>query len=489
MERLTIDPITRLEGHGKIEIFLDDKGEVEEAYLQVPEIRGFETFCRGRRAELMPQLTSRICGVCPVAHHVASTKALDSAFGVKPTPLAEDLRELLYMGYIIYDHILHFYFLASPDFIVGPRAAAEKRNILGVLEKVGLDTVNKVIKHRAYGQKITEILGGKATHPVCGMPGGISKGLNDEERNEIEKMALSCLDFSKETIELFKNIALASDGYKRLLTSKSLALSTYNMGLVDEDNKLNFYKGKVRVTAPDGSEFIKFEQEDYREYISEKVLPWSYVKVPYLKNVGYQGLKDGSKSGLYRVGPLGRINAAEGIATPLAQKEYEEIIDFYHGKPINQTLAYHWARLIELIYASERALELVKKEGITGNTLRNPITENPGRGVGIVEAARGTLIHDYTVGENDLIEDLNLIVATTNNNGVINMAIRQAASAFIHKGKYDDGIFNMVEMFFRAFDPCMACASHQLGKVPLQINLRNKEGKIIDTLVNFKKGE
>lgn len=490
MERLTIDPITRLEGHGKIEIFLDDKGEVEEAYLQVPELRGFETFCRGRRAELMPQLTSRICGVCPVAHHMASTKALDMAFKTEPPPLAHKLRELLYMGYIIYDHILHFYFLAAPDFIVGPTSPKEKRNILGILEKIGVDTVKMVIKHRAYGQKITEILGGKATHPVSGLPGGVTKGLNGEEKKEIENMAKSCLGFAQETIKIFKNTVLMNKDYKKLITSKDLALSTYNMGLVDKDNKLNFYRGRVRVTAPDGSEFLKFDQQDYRDLIAERVLPWSYVKVPYLKKVGWNDLTDGFNSGLYRVGPLGRLNAADGLNTPLAQKEFEKMIEFFGGKPINNTLAYHWARVIEILNASERAVELITDDDITGEDLKNPIAaETPGRGVGIVEAARGTLIHDYTVDENDLIKDLNLIVATTNNNGVINMAIRQAASKFIHKGKYDEGIFNMVEMFFRAFDPCMACASHQLGKVPLEISIKDKDGNIIDTITNFKKGE
>lgn len=493
MEKITIDPITRLEGHGKIEIFLEDDGSVSEAYLQVPELRGFETFSRGRRAELMPQITSRICGVCPVAHHMASTKALDAALGVEPTSLAHKLRELLYMGYIIYDHTLHFYFLGAPDFIVGPTESKEKRNILGVLEKVGGDTVKDVIKHRAYGQKITEILGGKATHPVCGLPGGVSKGLDEEERKDIEDMAVSCKDFAHRSLQIFKDVALGNESYKDLITSDDLALETYNMGLVDSNNELNFYRGKVRVTAPDGGEFVKFSPSEYRDIIAERVLPWTYVKVPYLKEIGWKGLVDGMDSGIYRVGPLGRINAADGMSTPDAQKEYEELVEFFGGKPINQTLAYHWARLVELLNAAERAVELIKEDDIVGDNLRNvPGDSWGGQGVGIVEAARGTLIHDYTIDEEDLIEDLNLVVATTNNNGTINMAIRQAAQSvapYFENGDEDEGIFNTIEMFYRAFDPCMACASHEVGKVPLEINLRSKDGKIINTINNYKKGE
>ncbi|MBN2536698.1 Ni/Fe hydrogenase subunit alpha, partial [candidate division WOR-3 bacterium] len=362
---MTIDPITRLEGHGKIEIFLDEKGNVDNAYLQVPELRGFERFCVGRKAEDMPQLTSRICGVCPVAHHYASTKALDMAFGVPPTPTARKLRDLLYAGYVIYDHILHFYFLGGPDFVVGPDAPKEKRNILGVIEKVGLDVAKDVIKHRAYGQKITEILGGKPTHPVSGIPGGQTKALDEEGRAAIEEMARSCVGFAEFSLKLFADVVLANKHYMKLVTDPKLGLRTYNMGLVDENNHVSFYDGRIRVTAPDGSEFLKFEAKDYLEHIREHVLEWNYVKVPFLKAVGYKGLTDGADSGIYRVGPLGRLNAAAGMATPKANEHYKKMYDTFGAKPVNSTLAFHWARLIELLYVSELALELATDKTIT----------------------------------------------------------------------------------------------------------------------------
>jgi F420-non-reducing hydrogenase large subunit len=285
MKTITIDPITRLEGHGKISIFLNDAGNVENAYLQIPELRGFEQFCVGRRAELMPQLTSRICGVCPVAHHFASTKALDAAFNVEPTPTAKKLRELMNSGYYIYDHILNFYFLAGPDFVVGPQAPAAERNVLGVIAKAGLDVGKEVIKHRAYGQKITAILGGKATHPVCGIPGGVTKGLNEEERKDIEEMGKSCVEFAKFSLDILDKIVLQNKDYIDVILSDPFQLKTYNMGLVDKNNKVNFYDGKIRVTDQTGKEFAKFDVSDYTNIVKEHVEEWSYIKFPYLYKI------------------------------------------------------------------------------------------------------------------------------------------------------------------------------------------------------------
>jgi F420-non-reducing hydrogenase large subunit len=414
MREVTINPITRLEGHGKITIFLNEQGNVENAYLQIPELRGFERFCVGRKAEDMPQLTSRICGVCPVAHHMAGTKTLDAAFNVEPPSAAKKLRELMYCGYMMYDHILHFFYLGGPDFIVGPDAPPDRRNILGVIEKAGLEIGKEVIKHRAYGQKITEIIGGKATHPVCGLPGGISKSLSEEERQEIEKMATSCVEFAKLSLKLFHDIVLGNEKYVDMIKSNVYTLKTYNMGLVDENNKVNFYDGKVRVADPYGNEFLEFEPKDYLNHIVERVEEWTYVKMPYLKKVGWKGFVDGADSGAYRVGPLGRLNAADGMATPLAQEEYEVMYKTLGGKPVHSTLAFHWARLIEVLYATERAVELCKDTEITSTKVRN-LPGKPGEGVGIVEAARGTLIHHYVLDENALVKNVNLIVATTNN--------------------------------------------------------------------------
>jgi F420-non-reducing hydrogenase large subunit len=479
MKEIIIDPITRLEGHGKIAIFLNDAGEVENAYLQIPELRGFERFCIGRKAEDMPLLTSRICGVCPVAHHMAGTKALDAAFNVEPPSAAKKLRELMYCGYFIYDHTLHFYYLGGPDFVVGPDAPPEKRNVLGVIEKAGLEIGKEVIKHRAYGQRITEIVGGKATHPVCGIPGGISKPLSEENRQEIEKMATSAVNFAKFSLKLFHDIVLGNRNYVDLIKSDAYTLKTYYMGLVDEKNRVNFYDGKIRVADPNGNEFAKFEAKNYLDHIAEHVEEWTYVKFPYLKKVGWKGFVDGKESGAYRVGPLGRLNASDGMATPLAQEEYKLMYKTLGGKPVHSTLAYHWARLIELLYAAERAVELVKDPEITSTNVRNKPSK-PGEGVGVVEAARGTLIHHYVLDENALIKDVNLIVATVNNAPSINMSIRNAAKGLIHGGKVDQGLLNMVEMAFRAYDPCFGCATHfAIGQMPLTVEIYSRDGKLL----------
>ncbi len=482
MKTITIDPITRLEGHGKINIFLDEQGDVKNAYLQIPELRGFEKFSEGRRAEDMPQITSRICGVCPVAHHIAAAKALDAAFHVQPPAAAKKLRELLYCGYIIYDHILHFYFLGGPDFIVGPEAPAAKRNILGVIEKAGLDIAKDVIKHRAYGQKITAILGGKATHPVSGLPGGVSKGLVKEEVKEIKEMVTSCTTFAKFSLDLFDDIVLKNKAYVDLIRSDSYTLKTYNMGLVDTNDKVNFYDGMIRVTDQEASEVEKFEVQEYTNHIAERVEEWSYMKFPYLKAVGWHGLTDGKKSGIYRVGPLGRLNAAEGMATPQADKEYKRMYDTLGGKPVNSTLAFHWARLIELLYVTERAKELIEDPDITSTHIRNPVG-TPGAGCGVVEAARGTLIHDYKLDKNGLVEKANLVVATTNNAGAITMSVRDAAKGVIKKGNISEGLLNKVEMAFRAYDPCFGCATHTLpGGMPLTVNIYDHKKNLARTI-------
>ncbi len=482
MKEILIDPITRLEGHGNVSIFLNDKGEVENAYLKVPELRGFEQFCIGRRAELMPILTTRICGVCPVAHHFASVKALDRAFNVEPTSTAKKLRELMYMGYLIYDHTLHFYFLGGPDFIVGPDAPPEKRNILGVIEKAGLDVAKEVIKHRAYGQQMTAILGGKATHPVCGLPGGISKALSEEKRQEMERMASSSLEFAKLTLKIFHDIVLGNPSYVDMIKSDAYTMNTYYMGMVDDKNMVNFYDGKIRVVTPEGKECLRFDSQDYLKHIGEHVEEWTYSKFPYLKQVGWKGQVAGLDSGVYRVGPLGRLNASNGMATPLAQAEYEVMYKTLGGKPVHSTLAFHWARLIELLYATERAMELVRDPEITSTNVRNKPGE-PGEGVGIVEAARGTLIHHYKLDKEALVKDVNMIVATTNNYPAICMSIRDAAKGLIHNGKFDEGLLNKVEMAFRAYDPCFGCATHYVvGQMPLTVEVFNSQKQVVQKL-------
>jgi F420-non-reducing hydrogenase large subunit len=481
MKEILIDPITRLEGHGNVSIFLNDKGDVENAYLKIPELRGFEKFCIGRRAELMPILTTRICGVCPVAHHYAAVKALDQAFNVEPPSAAKKLRELQYVGYYIYDHTLHFYYLGGPDFIVGPDAPAEKRNILGVIEKVGIPVASEVIKHRAYGQKITQIIGGKATHPVSGLPGGISKPLAEADRKEIQDMAESSVKFAQFTLKIFHDLVLGNPTYVDMIKSDAYTMKTYYMGMVDAKNNVNFYDGKIRVVDPTGKEFAKFEGKDYLNYIGEHVEEWTYSKFPYLKKIGWKGLSAGADSGIYRVGPLGRLNAADGMATPLAQAEYDVLFKTL-GKPVHGTLAFHWARLVELLYAAERAVQLAKDPEITSTNVRNK-PGAPTEGVGVVEAARGTLFHHYTLDKDAMVKDVNMIVATTNNYPAICMSIRDAAQGLIHNGKCDQGILNKVEMAFRAYDPCFGCATHfAVGQMPLTVNVYDSHKTIVQTL-------
>ena len=443
MKEILIDPITRLEGHGNVSIFLNDKGEVENAYLKIPELRGFEKFCIGRKAELMPQLTSRICGVCPVAHHFAATKALDQP-STSTHPAAKKLRANV-RSYLIYDHTLHFYYLGGPDFIVGIDAPPEKRNILGVIEKAGMDVAKDVIKHRAYGQKITEIIGGKATHPVCGIPGGISKPLSEVNRQEIEMMASSCLDFAEFTLKLFHDIVLGNAKYVGLIKSHTYTMPTYYMGTVDENNKVNFYDGKIRVVDPKGQEFLKFQAQDYLQHIGEHVEELTYSKFPYLKAVGWKVQIAGADSGVYRVGPLGRLNAAEGMATPLAQAEYQEMYKTFGGKPVHSTLAFHWARLIELLYATERAMELVKDPEITSTNVRNKPGE-PGEGVGIVEL-QGYIDSSHKLDKDALISDVNWLLHHEQLPAIC-MSVRDAKGKIIHNGKINEGILNMVEMAF-----------------------------------------
>jgi F420-non-reducing hydrogenase large subunit len=482
-KRITIDPITRLEGHGKIEIFLDDKGDVARAYFQVPELRGFEVFSVGRPAEEMPRITSKICGVCPTTHHMCSTKALDDLFKVEPPPAAKKLRELMYSAFMLEDHTLHFFFLGGPDFVVGPTAPPAERNILGVIAKVGVEIAGKVIKMRKECRDIITSFGGRVIHPVCGLPGGISKPLTEDERIKIVEIAKEGIEFAQFSLKIFDDIVLKNKEYVDLIIGDVYKHVSYYMGMVDKNNKVNFYDGEVRVVTPEGREFARFTPKDYLDHIAEHVEPWSYVKFPYLKKVGWKGFTEGADSGVFRVAPLARLNVSDGMATPLAQAEYERMYETLGGKPAHNTLAFHWARLIEALYAAERMLELAQDREITDPHVRNIPTATPKEGVGIVEAPRGTLIHHYKTDKDGIITEANLIVATVNNAAAICMSVEKAAKGLIKNGKVSEGLLNMVEMAFRAYDPCFACATHTLpGTMPLSITIRDHKGNIFQTL-------
>ena len=483
VKRVTIDPVTRLEGHARIEIFLDDEGDVENAYFQVPELRGFEEFCTGRPVEELPRITPRICGVCPGAHHMASSKAVDAVFHVEPPPAGKKLRELFYCAHMLHSHTAHFYALAAPDFVLGPQSDPAQRNILGIVAKVGLEIGGEVIKHRAYAQDIQAMIGGKATHPVCGVPGGMSKPIDEDERKQIEEMAKSTVEFAKFSLQLFDDVVLKNKEYVNIILGDVYTMQSYYMGLVDEKNKVNFYEGDIRVVDPEGKEFARFKPAQYLDHIAEHVEPWSYLKFPFLKKIGWKGFVEGKDSGVYRVAPLARLNVADGMATPLAQEAYEAMYSTLGGKPVHATLANHWARLVELIYAAERLLELSRDPEITSPDVRVIPTAKPDEGVGVVEAPRGTLFHHYKTDPRGMVTDVNLIVGTGNNHAAICMSVKKAAQGLIKGGNVSEGLLNMVEMAFRAYDPCFACATHSLpGEMPLIVRIRDKAGALLQEI-------
>ncbi len=486
-KEIKIDPVTRLEGHAKIAIFLDDNGNVEDTYFQIVELRGFEEFCKGRPVEEMPRIVTRLCGVCPWAHHIASAKATDGVYGVEPPPAGKKLREMGYLAHFLESHLEHIYALGpAPDFLVGPDVDPAKRNLFGVIEKVGLEVGKKVIQHRAYAVKIEDMLGGKSTHPVYAIPGGVSHPITEEQRDEIRKMGEALVDFCEFTLDIIDKYILQNERYLDLIKSKEIYYHETNyIGLVDDNNKVNFYEGKFRVVDPKGNEIVKFDPKDYLEHIAEHVEPWTYLKFPYLKDIGWKGFVEGANSGIMRSAPLGRLNASEGFATPKAQAAYEKFYEFFGERPVHHTLTYHWARAIECLYAAERIVELCDEPDITSKEVRTIPTEDKYKGEGIagIEAPRGSLIHHYVADENGLITALNLIVATAFNYAGMHMSINKAAKALIKEGKVDQGILNMVEMAFRAYDPCFSCATHTLpGTMPIKVLIYDKNGNLVDVL-------
>ena len=487
-KRILVDPITRLEGHGKIEIFLDDNGNVENTYWQVPELRGFERFCIGRKVTELNQITARLCGVCPGAHHLASTKAIDGCFNAKPTPTAFLIRDLFYHAHFVHSHIAHFYALAAPDFVCGPAAPAAERNVLGVVGRVGLELGGAVLRARSQAQRIQAIIGGKATHPVMGVPGGVTKGINAEEQKEIVGYAQNLVEFAKTSMSVLKSVVLENKDYVDIIKNPDLYYQeSYYMGLVNKDDNLEVHDGPVKVVDQKGNEFAKYDPYDYLDNISEAIEPWSYEKFPYLKKVGYKGLYAGPDSGIYRATPLSRLNVCKDISTPLAHDALMEYRGFFKDLgiegPIHFTLATHWARVIELLYAAEKTLEDAQKKDLLNGDIKQTDLVPGGRGVGCVEAPRGTLTHDYTCDENGIVTACNLVVGTTNNNGSMNIDVKNAAKGLIHNFEVSPGLLNMVEMAFRAYDPCNSCATHSLpGKMPLTAVIKNRDGQVIETI-------
>jgi len=479
MKTITIAPVTRIEGHAKVTINLDDNGNVADTFVNVVELRGFERFCIGRPAEELPRIVTSICGVCPWHHHLASAKANDAVFGATPPPAGIKLRDLCQSIAFCSDKILHFFFLAGPDFVMGPDADYSVRNVLGIVQSHP-DIGKKVVRARHLGTQMLNIASGKSIHPVTAVPGGFSKPLTDQERERLLPMANEVLEFAKFAIGFAKENIFP----KYLNTINALGvIETGFLGTVTDDGSLNVYDGKLRLMKPDGT-YDEFACDQYAEYIGEHIEPWTYLKFPYAKKWGDFNMDPEGPVGIYRTNALARINVCDKMATPLAQAELEEFRQQF-GRPAQQTLLYNYARLIELVYNAEHVIELLNDPEITGQETRVAVEPRAARGIGCLEAPRGTLIHDYETDENGLITNVNLIVGTTHNNAPINMSVKQAAKALIKDGNYDQGILNQVEMAIRAYDPCLSCATHELGgKVAVKLEIRNARGELMDTIAN-----
>jgi F420-non-reducing hydrogenase large subunit len=476
---IVIQPVTRIEGHAKITIQLDDAGNVDRARVNVIELRGFEKFCMGRAVEDMPRITPRICGVCPWSHHLAAAKACDAVFGVVPPPAGRKLRELCNSIAFMEEHILHFYFLAGADFLLGPDADPSIRNVIGIL-KAAPDVARRVVHVRHLCARMLEIIAGKSIHPQAAVPGGFSKPLMAEERDGLRVMAAEALELAKFSIAFAKENVFP----KYLDVVKSLGVITTGfLGTVTDSGALNLYDGKLRLMAPDGS-FEEFPYDRYTDFISEHTEQWTYLKFPYAKKWGAFSMDVNNPVGIYRTNTLARINVCDHIDTPLAQAELEEFRKNF-GRPAQLTLLYHWARLIELLYNAENAMRLLNDPDIISTETRVKVTPRAARGVGCTEAPRGTLIHDYQTDADGMMTNVNLIVGTTHNNAPINMSVTQAAKSLIHNGQYDQGVMNTVEMAIRAYDPCFSCSTHRLdGKLAVKVDIVDAQGKLMDSLVN-----
>lgn len=470
MERtITIEPVTRLEGHGKVTIHLNDQNEVDHSRFHVVEFRGFEAFCKGRLLSDMPVITPRICGICPVSHHLASAKACDDAWNVTVPETAKMLRELMHMGQFIQSHALHFFYLSAPDFLLGPSSDPVKRNIVGLLE-ADPELGKKAIRLRQIGQNIIERIGGKSIHPVTAIPGGMSKSLSENHRTKIREELAEALQLARLALDTGKRIF---SRYADLIATFAVSPSNY-MGMT-RDGGLELYDGTFRLIDETGFYLKFFDATNYAQAIAEHVEDWSYLKFPYLRDKGWP-------EGTYRVGPLARLNVAERIDTPLADQELREFKKLGDGGPMHATMYYHYARLIEMLYCVERATQLIESPDIVSDKVRVPVKRQRGEGVSIMEAPRGTLIHHYWVDEMGKIEKSNMIVATTHNNAAINNSVNEVAKTFVKGDRIEEGALNMVEMAVRCYDPCLSCSTHAIGQMPMAIQLIAADGSLLDSV-------
>lgn len=469
-QKITIEPVTRIEGHAKVTIHMNADGNVDHAYLHVNEFRGFEKFCEGRMVFEMPTITPRICGICPVSHHLAAAKAGDEVYGAPPPRPANLLRELMHMGQIIQSHGMHFFELAGPDLLLGFDADPAIRNVVGLIQ-ANPELALKAVNLRKYGQEIIRILGGRRVHPVFAVPGGVNKALEPAERDEIFAGYHKALDTVKLGIQIIKGWAEANQDD----INKFAVFPSGYLGLVKPGNTLELYDGDVRLIDAAGKQLELFDGRTYLDYIAEHVENWSYLKFPYYKKLGFPG-------GVYRVGPLGRMNASDRMATPLADAEMKQFKAMNAGRPVENTLHFHYARLIETLYAVERVAMLLDDPDILSTDLLNTRHDFKGEGVGVIEAPRGTLWHHYWANENGQLEKVNLIVATGNNNWAMSKAVDSVAKTYINGQIVREGLLNRVEAAVRAHDPCLSCSTHAVGQMPIVVEVLDDQGNLAQTI-------
>ena len=470
IQKITIEPVTRIEGHAKVTIHLDEQKKVQHAYLHVNEFRGFEKFCEGRLVDEMPSITPRICGICPVSHHLAAAKAGDVVLGCPPPRPASLLRDLMHMGQIIQSHGMHFFELAGPDLLLGFDADPAVRNVIGLIGAAP-ELAVKAVNLRKFGQCIIQTLGGRRIHPNFAVPGGVNKALTAAEREQILAGMAEAIDTVQVGLKIMKDWAErnAED------IAKFAVFKTGYLGLVTPGNGLELYDGNIRLVDQTGAQLEKFSDQNYLDYIAEHVENWSYLKFPYYKKLGWP-------QGVYRVGPLGRLNTIDHIDTPLAQKEFLDYRAINKGMPIENTLMYHYARLIETLFAVERVGVLLNDEDILSTDIFNSRKDPVGEGVGVLEAPRGTLIHHYWADENQQLERVNMIVATGHNNWAMSEAVDSVAKTYITGPEIKEGMLNRVEAAIRAHDPCLSCSTHAVGQMPLELELVAADGEVIQTV-------
>jgi NAD-reducing hydrogenase large subunit len=470
-QKIMIEPVTRIEGHAKVGVYLDDDGNVEKAVFHVNEFRGFEKFCEGRMFFEMPLITERICGICPVSHHLAAAKACDQIVGaVLPRP-ASLLRELMHMGQIIQSHSMHVFELGGPDLLLGFDCDPAVRNVVG-LYGANPELTVKAIKLRKFGQGIIARLGGRRIHPNFAVPGGVNASLKLADRDAILAELDEMVGYVQDGVAVIKGW-MEANGED---LAKFGVFSTNYLGLVDQNNAVQLYDGDVRLVDQMRQPIDRFDGRRYLDYIGEHVEPWTYLKFPYYKKLGWP-------NGVYRVGPLGRLNAADCMATPLAQKEYEYFQSLCGGKVVEGTLYYHFARLVEDLYAVEHTRELLEDPDILGTDIQvnRPVTN--AEGVGVIEAPRGTLWHHYWVDENGQLEKVNLIVATGNNNWAMSKAVDSVAKTYVDGKHVTEGSLNRIEAAIRAYDPCLSCSTHAVGQMPLEVLIYDSEGNEVNRVM------